>query len=74
VDAVTAVNALGLVYLAQTELIVSDGAYRAHSLTGTDLVDDRFIRAGIRTLAALLTLMWIDMHAKLALGDRIELT
>ena len=72
VDAVTALDALGLIDVADAELIILKGADRAGTLAGTYQMCDRAVRAGICAHAALFTLGRIDPGPVIADRDRTE--
>ena len=71
-DAVTALDALGLVDVADAELVVLKGAYRAGTLAGPHQVGDRAVRTCIRAHAALFTLGRVDPGPAVSDGDRAE--
>jgi hypothetical protein len=73
-DTVTAVDAFVLVDNADAVFIVGDGAYRTGLLTGTFQVNDRIIRTGLCTLAALTAFGGIDMGSVVTNGNGVELT
>jgi hypothetical protein len=72
VDAVAAVDALGLVDHADAVLVIVDGTDRAGSLAGSDQVGDGTVRAGLGAHAAFLTLLGIDMRSVLSDSDGAE--
>ncbi len=59
-DAVSALDALILVNVADAVIIIGDGADRADALAGPDQMRDRPVRTGICAHAALFTLAGID--------------
>ena len=72
VDAVAALNALGLIDVADTKFIICDSADRARTFAGTDQMSDRTVRACVCAHTAFLTLGRIDPGSAIADGNRTE--
>ena len=71
-DAVAAVDAFFLVDHAQAVLVIGDGSRRAGTLAGPFGVDDRAEGAGLRAHSAGLAFIRVDLHLRVARGDRPE--
>jgi len=74
VDAGAALDTLIFIDLAYAILVVGNRVYRAGLLTRALQMCDRVVRAGICALAALLTLVRINMGTGISHADRAKVT
>ena len=73
-DAGAALDTLFLINLADTVLIIGNGVYRAHLLTGALQMSDGIVGAGLGAFSTFLTLGWINVGSVLAHGNSAEVT